>query len=121
MPRACPGARPTWSDAAWLWPDGPVRAAPRPRLCPREPIRHLRDLTRYRATLVTERSREAGAAGAGNSKTPGSKLSAVATDILGVSGRAMLAARIDGERNGRTLAELAKPGCGPRSPAGARR
>src|SRR5215831_14995535 len=41
-------------------------------------------------------------------KTPGSKLSSFATDILGVSGRAMLEALIRGERDPQVLAEMAR-------------
>jgi hypothetical protein len=46
----------------------------------------------------------------------GIKLSSVATDILGVSGRAMLAALIDGERDVRVLAEMAKARMRPKIP-----
>ena len=42
-------------------------------------------------------------------------LSSVATDILGVSGRAMLSALIAGERDAQVLAEMAKAACGRRS------
>ena len=42
------------------------------------------------------------------SRTPGIKLSSVATDITGVSGRAMLEALIDGTRDPAVLADLAK-------------
>jgi len=40
----------------------------------------------------------------------------VATDILGVSGRAMLAALIDGERDAQVLAEMAKARMRPKIP-----
>ena len=74
---------------------------------PPEPIRHLRDLTRYRTTLTAERSREAQRLEK-ELEDAGIKLSTVATDILGVSGRQMLAALIDGERDPAVLAEMAK-------------
>jgi transposase len=83
---------------------------------PPEPIRHLRDLTRYRATLAAERTREAQRL----EKEPedaGIKLAAVATDILGVSGRAMLEALIAGERDVRVLASKAKARMRPKIPA----
>lgn len=46
----------------------------------------------------------------------GIKLSSVGTDILGRSGRAMLAALIDGERDVRVLAEMAKARMRPKIP-----
>lgn len=65
---------------------------------PPEPIRHLRDLTRYRSTLSAELGREAQLLEK-ELEDAGIKLSAMAPDILGVSGRAMLDALIDGERD----------------------
>jgi hypothetical protein len=47
----------------------------------------------------------------------GIKLSIVATDILGVSGRAMLAALIDGERDPAALADLARARMRANSPS----
>jgi transposase len=82
---------------------------------PPEPIRHLRDLTRYRTTLAAERTREAQRLEK-ELEDAGIKLSSVATDILGVSGRAMLAALIDGERDVRVLAEMAKARMRPKIP-----
>jgi transposase len=49
-------------------------------------------------------------------RAKGIKLFSVATDILGVSGRAMLAALIDGERDPRALAELAEARMRPKIP-----
>ena len=69
--------------------------------------RELRELTRYRTSLVRERTAEANRL----QKTlegANIKLAAVATDILGVSGRAMLAALVDGRRDTAAMAELAK-------------
>src|SRR3954468_12127353 len=82
---------------------------------PPEPIRQLRDLTRYRTTLATERTREAQRLEK-ELEDAGIKLSSVATDILGVSGRAMLAALIDGERDAQVLAEMAKARMRPKIP-----
>jgi transposase len=62
---------------------------------------------RYRTTLLAERSREAERLEK-ELEDAGVKLSSVATDILGVSGRLMLQALIDGERDPVVLAELAK-------------
>ena len=70
-------------------------------------IRELRDLTRYRKRLIQAHTSECQRI----QKTledAGIKLDSVASDVLGVSGRAMLAALIAGERNPEALAELAK-------------
>ena len=64
------------------------------------PIRELRDLTRYRKSLIGERQREANRL----HKVPedaGIKLASVASDILGQSGRAMLAALVGGTTHSR--------------------
>ena len=57
---------------------------------PPAPIRELRDLTRYRKVLIEERSREANRLHK-VLQDADIKLASVARDILGVSGRAMLA------------------------------
>ena len=75
--------------------------------CPPPPIRELRDLTRYRKRLIQAHSSECQRV----QKTledAGIKLDSVAADVLGVSGRAMLAALVAGERDPEVLAELAK-------------
>lgn len=69
--------------------------------------RDLRDLTRYRTQLANERVRTVNRIHKvledGNIK-----LSSVATDLLGVSGRAMLEALIQGEEDPVKLADLAR-------------
>lgn len=70
---------------------------------PPEPIPQLRDLIRTRTTMVRARAKEFQ-----RLEDAGIKLSSVATDISGVSGRAMLQALIGGEREPAALAELAK-------------
>ena len=72
-----------------------------------KPVRELRELTRRRRTLVRERAREANRLHKTLEDT-GIKLDCVATDILGVSGRLMLGALLDGERDPVKLAGLAK-------------
>lgn len=72
-----------------------------------EPIRQLRDLTRTRTTVTRGRAREIQRLEK-LLEDAGIKLSSVASDITGVSGRAMLAALIAGERNPVVLADLAK-------------
>jgi transposase len=74
---------------------------------PPKPIRELRDLTRYRKSLIRERASEANRL----QKTledAGIKLSSVASDVLGVSGRLMLEALVSGTRDPEVLAELAR-------------
>ena len=104
--KGLPGRKTDVCDAAWLCQLGECGLL-RASFVPPEPIRQLRDLTRYRTTLTAERSREAQRLEK-ELEDAGIKLSSVATDILGVSGRAMLAASIDGERDVRVLAEMAK-------------
>lgn len=93
-------------DAAWLAKVGECELI-RPSFVPPSPIRRLRDLTRYRTSLVRERTREAQRL----EKTledAGIKLTVVASEVLGVSSRAIIAALIGGQRDPRVLAELAK-------------
>jgi transposase len=104
--KGLPGRKTDVADAAWLCQMGECGLL-KASFVPPEPIRHLRDLTRYRSTLAAERTREAQRLEK-ELEDAGIKLSAVATDILGVSGRAMLAALIDGERDVHVLAEMAK-------------
>src|SRR6201998_3760709 len=78
-----------------------------PRLCRPSPIRELRDLTRYRKAQIDERGREAQRLDK-VLQDAGIKLSSVATDILGKSGRDMLMALVSGTREPEVLAELAR-------------
>jgi transposase len=104
--KGLPGRKTDVADAAWLCQLGECGLL-KASLVPPEPIRQLRDLTRYRATLTAERCREAQRLEK-ELEDAGIKLSSVATDILGVCGRLMLQAMIDGERDVHMLAELAK-------------
>ncbi|MFT3855545.1 MAG: transposase [Ilumatobacteraceae bacterium] len=70
-------------------------------------IRQLREITRYRRQLVEERSREVLRLQK-LLEDAGVKLSAVASDTLGVTGRAILEALIKGQRDPVVLAGLAK-------------
>jgi transposase len=112
--KGLPGRKTDVCDAAWLCQLGECGLL-RASFVPPEPIRQLRDLTRYRTTLNAERSREAQRLEK-ELEDAGIKLSSVATDILGVSGRAMLAALIGGERDPQVLAELAKARMRPKIP-----
>lgn len=114
-----PGRKTDVSDAAWLADLG-AHGLVRGSFVPPEPIRQLRDLTRTRTTITRNRAREIQRLEK-LLEDAGIKLSSVASDISGVSGRAMLAALIDGERDPAQLADLAKRGCVPRSPSSPRR
>jgi len=101
-----PGRKTDVSDAAWicrLCEAGLLSAS----FVPPQPIRRLRDLTRYRKAQVKERSREAQRLHKALEDT-GIKLECVASDVLGVSGRAMLDALIEGTTDPEVLADLAK-------------
>lgn len=93
-------------DAVWLCKVA-ERQMLRPSFVPPRPIRVLRDLTRYRIDLVAARTAEKNRVEK-LLEDAGVKLSVVASDIFGVSGRAMMAALIAGERDPKILADLAK-------------
>jgi transposase len=101
-----PGRKTDVSDAAWLCQlleAGLLRAS----FVPPKPIRQLRQLTRYRKAQIKERQREANRLHKALEDT-GIKLDCVATDILGVSGRAMLDALVAGTTDPEVLADLAR-------------
>lgn len=104
--RNMPGRKTDVSDAAWLAQLG-AHGLVRGSFVPPAPIRALRDLTRTRTALTRERAREVQRLEK-LLEDAGIKLSAVATDIVGVSGRAMLEALIAGQRDPEVLADLAK-------------
>ncbi len=101
-----PGRKTDVSDAAWLAQLG-AHGLLRASFVPPEPIRELRDLTRTRTAITRERSREVQRLEK-LLEDAGIKLSSVATDIVGVSGRAMLEALIEGQRDSAVLADLAR-------------
>jgi transposase len=103
--RAVPGRKTDMTDAEWIC-DLVALGLVRPSFVPAPPIRRLRDLTRRRAILLTEGTREKQRMEK-LLEDAGVKLSVVATDIFGKSGRAMLDALITGERDPKVLAELA--------------
>jgi transposase len=101
-----PGRKTDVSDAAWicqLMEAGLLRGS----FVPPKPQRALRTLTRYRKTQIQERQREANRLHKALEDT-GIKLDCVATDILGVSGRAMLDALVAGTTDPEILADLAR-------------
>jgi transposase len=104
--KAVPGRQTAVKEAAWLaelLPHGLWRA----RVIPPVAQRELRDLTRYRSTFIRERVTLI-------NRVPklvedaNIKLASVASDIMGVSGRAMLAALLAGYTDPQALADLAK-------------
>jgi transposase len=101
-----PGRKSDVSDAAWLAQLG-AHGLVRGSFVPPEPVRHLRDLTRTRTAITRERAREIQRLEK-LLEDAGIKLSSVASDISGVSGRLMLDALIAGQRDPAELAELAK-------------
>ena len=104
--KGIPGRKTDVSDAAWLAELG-AHGLVRGSFVPPEPIRQLRDLTRTRTAITRERGREVQRLEK-LLEDAGIKLSSVASDITGVSGRAMLEALIAGDRDPAGLADLAK-------------
>jgi transposase len=94
------------ADAVWLAKVA-ERGMCRPSLVHPRPIRQLRDLTRYRRSLIQDRTREMQRVEK-LLEDAQIKLSSVASDIFGASGRAMLEALVAGQRDPKVLARLAK-------------
>jgi transposase len=93
-------------DAVWL-AKLTERGMLRPSFVPPAEIRQLRDYTRLRVDLTRDRSRHAQRLEK-LLEDALIKLSSVATDIMGVSGRAMIEALIAGQRDPQVLAGLAR-------------
>jgi transposase len=104
--KAVPGRKTDVKDAEWL-ADLLRHGLLAPSFIPPAPIRELRELTRYRKSLVEARAREVSRV---QKVLEGAniKLASVATDVLGKSGRAMLEALIAGEQDPAVLADLAR-------------
>ena len=104
--KAVPGRKTDCHDAEWV-ADLLQHGLVRPSFIPDRPQRELRDLTRTRTALIDERSavvnRLQKVLEDANLKVAG-----VATDIMGVSGRAIIEAMLQGTTDPATLAELAK-------------
>ena len=101
-----PGRKTDKADARWLAKltrFGLLQAS----FIPPKGQRDVRDLTRYRTKLVQERVREVNRV-QGVLERANIKLASVASDIMGVSGRAMLEALIAGKADPATMADLAK-------------
>ena len=104
--KAVPGRKTDVRDSEWLldlMQHGLIQGS----FIPDAPIRALRDLTRYRTSLIEERTR------ALNRiqkvlEDANIKLASVVSEVLGASGRAMLEALIAGETDPEVLASLAR-------------
>jgi len=109
MPRtlkAVPGRKTDVRDAEWiaeLFRHGLLRAS----FIPPRPERELRELVRYRTSLIRERASEINRL-AKVLEGANIKLGSVSTNIGGVSGRAILAALTEGASDPEALAQLAK-------------
>src|SRR2546428_9659906 len=104
--KAVPGRQTDVKDAAWiaaLLRHGLLRGS----FIPSKPQRQLRELTRYRSTLVQDHARALNRLQA-VLEDANLKLASVVTDIYGVSARAMLAAILAGQRDVEALADLAR-------------
>jgi transposase len=104
--KAVPGRKTDRHDAEWI-ADLLQHGLVRPSFIPDRPQRELRDLTRTRTALIDER------AAAVNRlqkvlEDANLKVASVATDVMGVSGRAMVEALLQGTTDPATLADLAK-------------
>jgi transposase len=104
--KAVPGRKTDMKDAEWiatLLRHGLLKAS----YIPDRPQRELRELIRYRRTLIQERAQVVNRI---QKLLEGAniKLSSVATDVVGVSGRAMLEAMVQGTEDPQVLAGLAK-------------
>jgi transposase len=104
--KAVPGRKTDVKDSQWLADllrHGLLKAS----FIPPRPVRELRDLMRYRKTLVQERADEVNRLQK-VLETANIKLASVATDVLGKSGRSMLDALLGGQEDPEILAELAR-------------
>lgn len=104
--KAVPGRKTDVKDSEWiadLLKHGLLKGS----FIPSREQRELRELVRYRRSIINERSREISRM---QKILEGAniKLSSVATDILGVSGRSMLEQIIQGNTDTNTLSALAK-------------
>jgi transposase len=113
--RAVPGRKTDIKDSEWLADllrHGLLKAS----FIPPQPVRELRELTRYRKRLVEEHTQ------AVNRlqkvlESANIKVGTIASDLLGVSGRAMLEALIADEQTPEQMANLARGRMRSRIPA----
>lgn len=113
-----PGRKTDLTDAEWL-ADVAAHGMVRPSFVPPPEIRELREVTRYRKTQVEARGKEIQRLEK-VLQDAGIKLTSVASAVWSVSSRAMIEAMIEGERDPKVLADMAKSRCGPRCPSSRR-
>jgi transposase len=104
--KAVPGRKTDVKDAEWLADllrHGLVRGS----FVPDREQREVRDLTRYRATLMQDRARQVNRLHK-VLQDANLKLSSVISDITGISAREMLQAMLDGQRDVAVLAQMAR-------------
>src|SRR5215831_18075194 len=101
-----PGRKTDVKDAEWI-ADLLCHGLLRSSFVPPQPIRELRDFTRYRRKLVESRSAERNRL-LKVLETANIKLASVATNVFGTSGRLMLRALIEGKSTPQEIADLAK-------------
>ena len=101
-----PGRKTDVTDSEWL-AELMLHGLLRPSFIPPKPQRALRDLTRYRTKLVQERSRTVNRV---QKLLEGAniKLGSVASDVMGVSGQAMMAELCKGQMSAQEMAQLAR-------------
>jgi transposase len=104
--KAVPGRKTDVKDCEWI-ADLLAHGLLKGSFIPPDSIRDLRDLTRYRKSLVDERTREVNRLHK-LLESANIKLTSVASDIMGVSAQAMLAALLEGTNDPDVLANLAK-------------
>ena len=109
-----PGRKTDMADAEWL-ADVAAHGMVRPSLVPQPAARELRELTRYRKSLVTMRAQEVQRLDK-VLQDAGIKISSVASTVLGKSTRAMVEALIAGERDPAVLAAKALGKMRPKIP-----
>jgi transposase len=101
-----PGRKTDIKDAEWI-AELVCCGLIRPSFVPPRPLRELRELLRYRRKLVAVQAAERNRLQR-LLETANIKLGSVATDVFGVSGRAMLRALIEGEVSPEAMANLAQ-------------
>ena len=112
-----PGRKTDVIDAQWI-AEVLSYGLLRPSFVPPRPFRELRDLTRYRKSLIRARTSEINRLQK-VLEDAGVKLATVATDVMGVSGREMMRALIGGVADPQVLADLAKARLRAKMPAAA--
>ncbi len=104
--KTVPGRKTDVKDAEWI-ADLLQHGLLRPSFIPERDLREVREVTRYRVKLVQERASEANRIQKVLQEA-NIKLGQVASNVLGVSGRAILAELAGGEDDPEVLAKLAR-------------